>query len=73
MYTICTKEEWRADNFDPWYFESVYGVFKTTHEARMRMKAWKMDGIVIDLGKQKTLCAPREYRSNPWDVLETNE
>ena len=47
LYTICTKEEWRSEIFDPYYFEMVYGVFRSLSLAKAR--AEEIDGVVIKL------------------------
>ena len=59
MYTICTVEEWRDENFDPYYFEMVYGVFFNLKLAKMRAK--EINGVVIQLEDDVTCKFPDHY------------
>lgn len=47
MYTWCSKEYWRSDEFDFDYLEQEVGLFQTETEAEYDAKAHGCEDIVI--------------------------
>ena len=59
MYTICTMEEWRTENFDPYYYEMVYGVFFNIKIAKVRAR--EINGVVVQMEDDVVCKSPDRY------------